>query len=203
MPSYDDLISGRSRSPRSARRARRPARPRSGRARQRGPRANGSATASCWSPAPAARSAPSCAARSRASGRRGWCCSTSPRSRSTRSRRRWPTPSRSCRSSAVVGDVQARGAGRGGARARAAERRLPRRRLQARAADGGDQRVGGGAQQRLRHLGAGARGGRGEGREVRARLDRQGGQSDQRDGRDKAPGRDGRARACKAAARSS
>ena len=41
------------------------------------------------------------------------------------------------------------------------QRRLPRRGVQARAADGGDQRLAGGAQQRLRHLGAGARGGRG------------------------------------------
>ena len=61
-------------------------------------------------------------------------------------------------SAAAAGDGrgrrQARGAGRAGSRPRAAERHLPRRRLQARAADGGDQRVAGGAQQRLRHLGA-------------------------------------------------
>ena len=68
---------------------------------------------------------------------------------------------------------------------------LPCGGVQARAADGGDERVAGGAQQRVRHVGAGARGGRGEGREVRARVDRQGGQSDERDGRDEAPRRDG------------
>ena len=57
---------------------------------------------------------------------------------------------------------------------------LPCGGVQARAADGGDERVAGGAQQRVRHVGARARRGRGEGREVRARVDRQGGQSDDR-----------------------
>jgi hypothetical protein len=47
--------------------------------------------------APAARSAPSFAGTSRGSARRNSCCSTCPRPRSTRSRRRSPTASRSCR----------------------------------------------------------------------------------------------------------
>ncbi len=86
---------------------------------------------------------------------------------------------------------QARVARRRDARARRTGRDLPRGRLQARAADGGDELLAGGAQQRVRHVGAGARGGRGEGREIRARLDRQGRQSDVRDGRDEARRRAG------------
>ena len=92
---------------------------------------------------------------------------------------------------AVVGDVEARLARRGRARPREAVGRLPCGCVQARAADGGDERVAGRAQQRLRHVRARARVGRGEGREIRARLDGQGGQSDQRDGRDEAPRGDG------------
>ena len=53
---------------------------------------------------------------------------------------------------------QARVDRRGRARAREARRHLPCGRLQARAADGGDERVAGGAQQRVRHVGARARG---------------------------------------------
>ena len=88
------------------------------------------------------------------------------------------------------GRRQARGAGRRGAGARAARASIFHAGgLQARAADGGDQRVAGGAQQRLRHLGAGARRGRGQGREVRARVLGQGRQSDERDGRDQTPRR--------------
>ena len=75
---------------------------------------------------------------------------------------------------------------------RAAPRRgVPRRRLQARAADGERQRLGSGAQQRPRH--PGGRGGcpgtwRGQ---VRDDLHRQGGQPDQCHGRDQAARRDG------------
>ncbi len=50
--------------------------------------------------------------------------------------------------------------------------------------------MAGGAQQRLRHVGARACRGGGTRREVRARVDRQGGESDQRDGRVEAPRRD-------------
>ena len=56
---------------------------------------------------------------------------------------------------------QARGAGRGSAGAREAERHLPCGCVQARAADGGNQRLAGGAQQRVRHVGSRARGARG------------------------------------------
>ena len=168
------------------RRARRPARARSGRARQRGPRG--------------------VARQSRGDGDR--------RRRLDRRRARAPDralPSRAPRAvrhlrSGALRDLhragrrlpaasarggrgrrQARVAGRRRARAREARGHLPRGGVQARAADGGDQRVAGRAQQRLRHLRARARGGRGEGREVRARVDGQGGQPDQRDGRDQAP----------------
>ena len=68
---------------------------------------------------------------------------------------------------------------------------VPCRGLQARAADGERQRLGGGAQQRAGHPG-GRRGCAGAWRrQVRDDLHRQGGQPDQRDGRDQAAGRDG------------
>ena len=79
------------------------------------------------------------------------------RRRSTRSRRRSPMRSRSCRWCAVVGDVKHAALVEDGARAREAQRHLPRRRVQACAADGGDQRVAGRAQQCVRNLGARAR----------------------------------------------
>ena len=162
VPSYEELISGRSRS-RTIRTVelddllgRDPVD-----ARQRRGSPSGSATAWCWSPAPAARSAPSCAGRSRASGRRGSCCSTLSEAAlyeiQTGARRRVPAAAAVAASSATSSTRRCRG----GARARAAERRLPRRRVQARAADGGDQRLAGGAQQRLGTWRAGARGDRG------------------------------------------
>ena len=68
---------------------------------------------------------------------------------------------------------------------------VPRGRVQARAADGGSECLGGRAEQRARHA-------RGRGcrraprsRRVRADLHRQGGESGQRHGRHQAPGRDG------------
>ena len=60
---------------------------------------------------------------------------------------------------------------------------LPRRGVQARAADGGRERVGGGAQQCARHLARRGRGSPARRGEARAHLDRQGGQPDQRHGR--------------------
>ena len=98
-------------------------------------------------------------------------------------------PRRGSRTS--IGDVKHEAARRRGDRGAPAVGDLPRRRVQARAADGGGQRLGGGAQQRARHL-AGRRGRGSPARrgEVRARLDRQGGQPDQRDGRLQAAGRD-------------
>ena len=61
------------------------ARPRAGRDGARPGRRLPGGQASCWSPAPAARSAPSSAARSRGCGRACWCCSTTPRTTSSRS----------------------------------------------------------------------------------------------------------------------
>ena len=71
------------------------------------------------------------------------------------------------------------------------QRRLPRRGVQARAADGGRERLGGAAEQHARHLARGAGGGGGRRRALRADLDRQGGEPDQRDGRHQARRRDG------------
>ena len=139
------------------RRTRRPARPRSGRARQRGagrmarqPRGDGDRRGRL--DRRRARRA-----RSRASVPRGSCCSTFRRRRSTRSRPRSPTRSRSCRWSAVVGDVKHAALVEDVLAREKPERHLPRGRVQARAADGGDERVAGGAQQRVRHVGARAR----------------------------------------------
>ena len=75
--------------------------------------------------------------------------------------------------------------------------RLPRRRAQARADDGGQPRRGG-QEQRLRHQDAGRRGRRQRRRGVRDDLDRQGGQPDQRHGRLQAAGGDVRAGAVRA-----
>ena len=172
------------------RRARRPAGARSGRARQRGlerlarrPRRDGHRRRRLdrRRAVPPDRALPPGAARAVRPVRS---------TRSTRSSRRCRTSFPQLPLATLVGDVKHAVAGRAGARARAAERHLPCRGVQARAADGGDQRLAGGAQQCLRHVGAGARRGRGQGREVRAGLDRQGGQSDQRDGRVEAPRRD-------------
>ena len=79
------------------------------------------------------------------------------------------------------------------ARGRGADRapprdRVPRGGLQACAADGRGQRLGGDPEQRARHLARGRGGHRAWGGEIRARLHRQGGQPDQRDGREQAPG---------------
>ena len=63
------------------------------------------------------------------------------------------------------------------------ERRVPCRGVQARAADGGDERVAGRAQQRLRHVRDGPRGRRRPRGEIRAGLHRQGGEPDLGDGR--------------------
>ena len=68
------------------------------------------------------------------------------------------------------------------------ERRLPRRRLQARAADGG-QPAGGGPQQRDRDADHGGDGGGLEGRALRPDLDRQGLQPEDGDGRLEGDGR--------------
>ena len=76
----------------------------------------------------------------------------------------------------------------GGDAALQAERRLPRRRLQARAADGG-QPAGGGPQQRDRDPDHGRDRGRLEGRALRPDLDRQGGQPEDGDGRLEGDGR--------------
>ena len=173
------------------RRARRPARPRPGGARQRRAGRVARQPRRAWSPAPAARSAPSCAGRSRASGRRGWCCSTSPRRRSTRSRPRSPTRSRSCRWSTRRRRRQARGAGRRRARARAARASSSTPRAYKHVPLMEETN----AWQAVRNNAYGtwvlARAAvAAQGREVRAGLHRQGGQPDQRDGRDQAPRRD-------------
>ena len=120
----------------------------------------------CSSPAPAARSAPSCAARSRAWARSGWCWSRTPRtpcSRSAASSRRSAT-SRSavavladCKDATRMREVFARAPPVG---------RLPRGRVQARAADGGEPGRGG-PQQRGGHAHRRRRGRRG-GRRARS-----------------------------------
>ena len=91
----------------------------------------------------------------------------------------------------VIGDVKNVRAREPGDAPVLAGARVPRRGLQARAADGRGQRLGGGAEQRARHLRRGARRDRLRREEVRLRLHRQGGEPDQRDGRHQAPGRDG------------
>ena len=202
VPSYEDLISGRSRSRRSARSSSTTCWDAIRCTRQRGPRRM------------ARQSRRAGHRRRRLDRRRALPPDRAVPSGEARAVRpfgggalRDPDVADRCVSAAAGRDGrrrrQARGAGRRGARARAAERHLPRRRLQARAADGGDQRVAGGAQQRLRHVGARAGGDRGEGREVRARLDRQGGQPDERDGRDEAARRDRLPEPARAAARNS
>ena len=171
------------------RRARRPARPRRGRARQRGlermagwPRRDGDRRGRLdrRRALPADR-----ALQARASG--------ALRHLGVRALQRTADPAGHVSASAAVDHRrrrQARLARRAGARPRAAFGGVSRGSVQARPADGRDQRVAGGAQQRVRDLGAGARGRRGQGGQVRARLHRQGGQSDQRHGRVQASGRD-------------
>jgi NAD(P)-dependent dehydrogenase (short-subunit alcohol dehydrogenase family) len=68
---------------------------------------------------------------------------------------------------------------------------LPCGGLQARAADGGTQRDRGPAHQRAGYLACGAGGGSVPGEALRHDFHRQGGQPDQRDGRDQAHGRTG------------
>jgi FlaA1/EpsC-like NDP-sugar epimerase len=94
VPSYEDLISGRSQltTIRHVELDDLPAATRS--ADSAGLRGRGRGDAS---PAPAARSAPNCAARSRVIGPRGWCSSNCPSTRSIRSSRRWKTSSPACR----------------------------------------------------------------------------------------------------------
>ncbi len=74
---------------------------------------------------------------------------------------------------------------------------FPCRRLQACAADGARQRLGGGAQQRAGHAERRARGACQRRRRVRADFHRQGGQSDQCHGRQQAPGGEWSARQCR------
>ena len=81
-----------------------------------------------------------------------------------------------------AGRLQGRDARARGVRGVLALGGLPRRRLQARAADGGEPGRGG-AQQRRRHPHRGRRRRRGRRGAVRARVDRQGGQPRHRDGR--------------------
>ena len=191
MPSYEDLISGRLAAHDDPHdRARRPAGARPGRARQRGPRASGSATASRMvTGAGGSIGAELCRQIARFRPAKLVLFDLS-EAALYEIQMALADAFPQLPVAAVVGDVK---------HAALVDEVLARERpsvifhagrLQARAADGGDQRVAGGAQQRLRDLGARARGDRGQGREVRARLDRQGGQSDQRDGRDQAPRRD-------------
>ena len=191
MPSYEDLISGRSALTTIRNdRARRPARARPGRARQRGPRRMARQSRRAWSPAPAARSAPSSAGRSRASGRRSSCCSTSRRPRSTRSRRRSTDAFPQLPLATVVGDVK---------HAALVEEVLARERpsviFHAAAYKHVPLMEETNAWQAVRNNAYGtwvlARAAvAAQGREVRAGVDRQGGEPDQRDGRDQAPRRD-------------
>ena len=94
-----------------------------------------------------------------------------------------------------VRDRRRQGSRRGSSRSCAAHGPsvdLPRGGLQARAADGKRERLAGGAEQRRwARMSSGAPRPRARRREVRLHLDRQGGQSDQRDGREQAARRNG------------
>ena len=152
-----------------------------------------STASACWSPAPAARSARSCAARSRASRRARLVLFDLSEfalyAIEQEFRDRLPAASPWPRS---IGDVKDARRVRRGVRALPAGGRVPRRGLQARAADGGATTRGRRcATTSLGTVVAGARGAQATAREVRAGLDRQGGEPDQRDGRDQAPRRDG------------
>ena len=168
-------------------RTRRPARPRPGAARRKPPASSGSAAAASWSPAPADRSARSCAGRSRASNRRSWCCTSTTNLRSTAWSRNSPSSTRNRIELRHRRRQERRARGRGARRVPPANR-VPRRGLQACAADGGGQRLGGDPEQRARHLARGRRRNRSRRGEIRAHLHRQGGQPDQCDGREQAPG---------------
>ena len=78
-----------------------------------------------------------------------WCCSTTPRTTCSRSTARWPSEWHFTRVESVLADCKERRPDAGGDAALQARRRLPRRRLQARAADGGEP-ARGRAQQRPR-----------------------------------------------------
>ena len=91
----------------------------------------------------------------------------------------------------LIGDVKDLAPPAPDLRALAAAGGVPCRGLQACAADGRGQRLGGAAQQHAGHLARGAGRGRGGGRALRADQHRQGGQPDQRDGRHQARRRDG------------
>ena len=91
----------------------------------------------------------------------------------------------------LIGDVKDLAHLRADLRDVAAAGGVPRRGVQARAADGGGQRLGRAAQQHARHLARRAGRGRGRRRALRADLHRQGGEPDQRDGRHQARRRDG------------
>ena len=140
----------------------------------------------CSSRAPAARSAPSSAARSRASGRRGSSSSTTTRPASSRSSASSSTSAAS-RDRGPCSPTASDAAMRAGLREVPARRRLPRRGPQARAADGGEP-ARGRTQQRPRHRTVARRRRRVGRRALRAHLHRQGGQPEQRDGRSQALG---------------
>ena len=131
----------------------------------------------------------SCAARSRAWAPSGSCWWRTPRTPvRDPPRARGGAPLRARRRRA--GRLQGRHAHARGVRRAPALGRLPRRRLQARAADGGEPGRGG-AQQRGGHAHRGRRGGRGRRRALRARLDRQGREPGHGDGRLQGAGRVG------------
>ena len=161
-------------------RRRRPARPPPGRHRRRGDRRRTSRAGGCSSPAPAARSAPSCAARSPGSARPSWSCSTATSRRCTPS---------SCRSTArrcstppdvVLADIRDREAVRRGLPERAARGRLPRRRAQAPAAARAVPRRRRWKTNVLRHPERARRGRRARRRALRQHLHRQGRRPGQR-----------------------
>ena len=158
------------------------ARPRAGARRRSTAAAPTCATASCSSPARAARSAPSCAARSRACGPTLLVLvdhAENTSSRSAASSRRSAT---SRGAASVLADCKDADAHARGVRGAPPVGRLPRGRVQARAADGGEPGRGR-AQQRGRHADRGRGGRRGGRRALRARVDRQGRQPRHRDGR--------------------
>ena len=194
VPALSDIVVGQGQRVGAARgRARRPARARPG-ASSTTPGCTPSSTARpCWSPARAARSARSSAARSRAIAPARLVLLRLLRVRAVLDRAGVPRPLPARRRSrAVIGDAKdARRVGEVFARYRPAGR-VPCRGLQARAADGGGQRLPGGANNVLpARVTRGARGAAGGREKVRADLDRQGGEPGQRDGRVEAPGRDG------------